>query len=109
LLALLGLPLWIEAVRAVLNNPLVLAQHANVRFPPWVERLNWILITPGMHRVHHSIDRRDYDLNFGGLFSWWDRLFGTWREAGVVERVGLPGFENARWQTLPGMLAAPLR
>jgi len=109
-LGLLGLPLWVEGLRAVLDAPFALSQHANVRFPAWLERWGrWIVITPGLHRIHHSIDRRDYDLNFGSLFSCWDRMFGTWRPAANVEQVGLAGFEDSRWQTLPGMLTAPLR
>jgi sterol desaturase/sphingolipid hydroxylase (fatty acid hydroxylase superfamily) len=110
LLGVLGLPLWVEAIRAVINNPIALSQHANVRFPGWFERwARWLVITPALHRVHHSTDALDHDLNFGELFSWWDRLFGTYRPASTAEKVGLNGFDDVRWHTSTGMLASPLR
>ena len=109
LLSALGLPLWIEAVRILANNPAAFAQHANVVFPAWVERWpRWLVITPELHRVHHSIDPAHYDRNFGELFSFWDRCFGTLLEPSKsVEHVGLPGYRDSRWHTLAGMLAMP--
>ena len=108
LLAVLGLPLWIEAVRVLVTNPMAFAQHANVKFPDWLERWGHLLIiTPALHRVHHSTDPADHDQNFGELFSWWDRLFATYRTPSGEVTVGLPGFEDRRWQTLTGMLAMP--
>jgi sterol desaturase/sphingolipid hydroxylase (fatty acid hydroxylase superfamily) len=67
-------------------------------------------VTPGLHRLHHSIDPRDHDRNFGQLFSWWDRVFGTYTQPAIGGlRFGLAGFEEARWQTVRGMLLTPLR
>jgi sterol desaturase/sphingolipid hydroxylase (fatty acid hydroxylase superfamily) len=111
LLTLVGLPPWVEGVRSILHNPLAFAQHANVRFPGWVERRGrWLAMTPGLHRLHHSVDPRDYDLNYGEIFSWWDRLFGTYRApVAEIEAVGLKGYETPRWQSLGGMLAGPFR
>jgi sterol desaturase/sphingolipid hydroxylase (fatty acid hydroxylase superfamily) len=109
LLALLGLPLWVEAVRVLAINPLAFAHHANVKFPEWLER--WgrpLVVTPALHRLHHSINPHEYDRNFGEFLSCWDRWFGTYRiPSGNAEHVGLPGFEDQRWQTFTGMLTMP--
>ncbi len=108
----LGLPLWVEGARAVFLNPANLLQHANVAFPAWVERrLSWLLVTPAMHRIHHSPDMRETNSNYGAVFSFWDRLFGTYRppEAGHLPGVGLRKLRDDRWQTVWGMLMTPIR
>ncbi len=54
--------------------------HANIRLPLALDAaLRWVLVTPDMHRVHHSPDRDETDSNFGFNLPWWDRLFGTYR------------------------------
>ncbi|MBK7470325.1 MAG: sterol desaturase family protein [Betaproteobacteria bacterium] len=79
----------------MVTNPMAFAQHANVKFPDWLERWGHLLIiTPALHRVHHSTDPADHDQNFGELFSWWDRLFATYRTPSGEVTVGLPGFED---------------
>lgn len=64
----------------VLLNATALFNHANLAIPASVERvLRMVLVTPDMHRVHHSILRAEHDSNFGFALSVWDRLFGTYR------------------------------
>lgn len=111
LYAVLGLPFWIEGVRAILHNALSMIQHANVPFPAFVERLRPIFITPELHRVQHDTQRTLRNSNYGVIFSFWDRLFGTYLapEQVTLERVGLPGFEHDSWQSVTGMLMTPLR
>ena len=54
--------------------------HANARFPaPFEKRLRWLVVTPDMHRVHHSVDIEESNHNFGIILPWWDRLFRTYR------------------------------
>lgn len=54
--------------------------HANLRLPPSVDRiLRWVVVTPDMHRVHHSVVVRETSSNFGFNLPWWDRLLGTYR------------------------------
>jgi len=54
--------------------------HANVALPQWIEmRLRRVVITPDMHRIHHSEVVAEQNANFGIVFPWWDRLFGTYR------------------------------
>ena len=109
---LLGLPLWIEAARTLLINPLSMAQHANIAYPPWIERpLRWLLVTPAMHRVHHIPNEAETNSNFGQCFSFWDRMFGTYRPAdpALPPRFGLANLGGESFQSIAGMLLTPVR
>lgn len=105
----LGLPLWIEIVRATVANLVILFQHANIDFPPWVERMRGVIATPAFHRVHHDPDKPWIDRNFGQVFTFWDRLFRTGHtpEASAPAEYGLRRLRDDRWQSLPGMLTTP--
>ncbi len=109
LYALLGLPLWIEGLRSILHNALLCVQHANVVFPPAIERIRWLLVTPAMHRLHHHPRRPFIDSNYGFIFSFWDRLFMTYRppESVGTQEYGLDGCHGEEWQTVSGMLRSP--
>lgn len=74
--------------------------HADVALPARVERwVRWLVVTPSLHRVHHSIARDETDSNFGFSVVWWDRLFGTFRAAPRLPEstmpVGVPDFRAA--------------
>jgi len=107
----LGLPLWIEVARVIVANTALFAQHANVAFPKALEATRAVLMTPAVHRQHHSPDPPLIDRNFGQLFSVWDRLFGTYAEpAGEAPPAyGLRTLESERWQTVAGILLTPFR
>jgi sterol desaturase/sphingolipid hydroxylase (fatty acid hydroxylase superfamily) len=76
----LGLPGLGVLLFEVLLNATSLFNHSNVRIPSRIERvLRWLVVTPDMHRVHHSIDAPETNSNFGFNLPWWDRLFGTYR------------------------------
>lgn len=86
--------------------------HGNIRMPAgWDRRLRSILVTPDMHRVHHSQIQRETDSNFGGLLSLWDRLFGTYvhepvgGHEGMV--IGIREFDDPRHIRLGWMLRNP--
>jgi sterol desaturase/sphingolipid hydroxylase (fatty acid hydroxylase superfamily) len=85
--------------------------HANVALPLWIDaRLRRLLITPDMHRIHHSGDQSDQNSNFGTIFPWWDKLFGTYRKealAGDKMQVGLREVTIQQGVSLFGMLALP--
>jgi len=70
-----------------------------------------LLITPAMHRLHHSSERDDLDTNFGTIFAVWDRLFRTYRPStsGIHFVAGVPGRITGVPPTLLGLLAEPLR
>jgi sterol desaturase/sphingolipid hydroxylase (fatty acid hydroxylase superfamily) len=66
-----------ESVEIIVN----MLTHANMRVPHWAERyLRPLLVTPGLHRFHHSTERAQTDSNYGNVFSFWDRLFGTYSD-----------------------------
>ncbi len=107
----LGIPLWVEGLRAAVLNPQAMAQHANIAYPRWIEHaFRWLLVTPAMHHVHHSPDPRDTNTNYGIMFSFWDRLFGTYRppDAAPVPSFGLERLRDERWHTFSGMLLTPI-
>ncbi len=63
----------------VILNGTAMFNHANIKLPLWFDRiLRWFLVTPDMHRVHHSIIRREHDTNYGFALPIWDRMFGTY-------------------------------
>jgi sterol desaturase/sphingolipid hydroxylase (fatty acid hydroxylase superfamily) len=95
-------------------NATSMFNHSNVRVSRVIERvLRWFVVTPDMHRVHHSIIRRETDSNFGFNFPWWDRLFGTYRpqpEAGhIAMTLGIEEFRDPKELRIDRMLAQPFR
>ena len=81
---------------------------------PRVDRwLRWLIVTPDMHRVHHSVLRREHDSNFGFNLPWWDWLFGTYRaqpEAGHERMtLGIEQFRDPKELRLDRMLTQPFR
>lgn len=86
-----------------------LFHHSNTRLPRWLERpLSWLIITPSIHWVHHHALRADTDSNYGTLFSFWDRLFGS--RSPSARRLDMPiGVEGEREQDLPHLAALPFR
>jgi sterol desaturase/sphingolipid hydroxylase (fatty acid hydroxylase superfamily) len=112
--ALLGLPVAAVAAYEAASVALTLWTHVNLRLPHWVERaLRLLIVTPGMHHIHHSALRAETDSNYGELFSLWDRLFGTYRRHDLdglrSMRIGLGAGEDAQAARLAGQLAAPFR
>ena len=90
---LLGVPRLAVAMLALIAVPLSLLQHANLELPRGVDRcLRWVLVSPVLHRTHHSGDVTEADSNYGSVFNFADRLFGTFR---LVERADLR-FGDAR-------------
>ncbi|MDP2418895.1 MAG: sterol desaturase family protein, partial [Hydrogenophaga sp.] len=80
-IALLGAPVLAVLVFEVLLSACAMFNHGNIRLPARVDRvLRWFMVTPDMHRVHHSVEDDESNSNFGFNLTWWDRLFGTYRE-----------------------------
>jgi sterol desaturase/sphingolipid hydroxylase (fatty acid hydroxylase superfamily) len=112
--AALGAPALAVLIFEVLLNATSMFNHSNVRIPAVLERaLRWFVVTPEMHRVHHSILPYETNSNFGFNAPWWDRLFGTYRaqpEAGHERMtIGLAQFRDARELWLDRLLLQPLR
>ena len=96
----------------VLLSATAIFNHGNIVMPPALDRLlRLIVVTPDMHRVHHSVIANETNSNFGFNLPWWDRLFGTYRAqpaAGHEDMtVGLEQFREPRLQWLWHMLALP--
>ncbi|MBA3563028.1 MAG: sterol desaturase family protein [Gammaproteobacteria bacterium] len=110
--AALGASAAAVIVFEVLLNGITLFNHANLRLPPGFDRLlRLVVVTPDMHRVHHSVHRQETDSNFGFSFPWWDRLFRTYRAQPVDghERmvIGVESFRDPARQGLLGLLWQP--
>jgi sterol desaturase/sphingolipid hydroxylase (fatty acid hydroxylase superfamily) len=96
----------------VLLNATAMFNHANVRLPLGVDRiLRAVIVTPDMHRVHHSVHRDETDSNFGFNLALWDRLFGTYRDqprdGHLRMTIGLAAFRSSREGWLPRLLVQP--
>ena len=112
--AALGAPAVAVLAFEVLLNATSLFNHSNVRMPAGLERvLRWVVVTPDMHRVHHSAAARETNSNFGFNLPWWDRLFGTYRDQPAAGHgamtVGIVEFRDPSEQRLDRMLTQPFR
>jgi len=113
-IAALGTPAVAVLIFEVLLNATSMFNHSNVRIPAAIDTvLRWLLVTPDMHRVHHSILARETNSNFGFNLPWWDRLFGTYRaqpSAGhEAMTIGIEQFREPRELGLDRMLLQPFR
>ena len=105
-----GIPVWIVVVYLILSGLNAELEHANIRLNSRVDRLlRLLVVTPNMHKVHHSRDQRETDSNYSNIFSFWDRLFGTYTSSIDLRRLnyGLDGFDVKERQSLSGLLKMP--
>jgi len=90
-----------------------LFSHANIRLPVrWQRALRWLIVTPAMHRVHHSIHRHESDRNYGFFLPWWDYLLGSYlarAEAGDALTIGQAEERSPEAQRLRALLVQPVR
>ncbi len=109
---LLGADAVAVIVFEALLNASSLFEHANLRIPASVDRwLRLLLVTPDMHRVHHSMHGDEYSRNFGFCLPWWDRLLGSYRaqprDGHLAMTIGLRQFRTATDQRLDRLLLQP--
>lgn len=112
--AALGTPAVAVVIFEVVLNATSMFNHGNVRIPARVDGvLRWILVTPDMHRVHHSVVPRETNSNFGFNVPWWDRLFGTYRAQPAAGHeamtIGIEQFRDPHELRLDRMLVQPFR
>ena len=110
--AALGAPAVGVIVFEVLLNATAMFNHGNVAIPERLDRvLRWMVVTPDMHRVHHSIIPSETDSNFGFSLPWWDRLLGTYRAQPAAGHegmtIGLDVFRDPKELRLDRMLLQP--
>lgn len=113
-IALLGASPVAVLIFEVVLNATAMFNHANVKLPLGLDAvLRLLVVTPDMHRVHHSVIPRECNSNFGFNLPWWDRLFGTYiaqpQDGHVGMTIGLDVFRNERDERLDQMLIQPLR
>ena len=113
-IAVLGAPAAAVLMFEVLLNATAMFNHSNARIPVGIDRvLRLVVVTPDMHRVHHSVVRRETDSNFGFNLPWWDRLFGTYRDQPAAGHdamtIGVAKLRDPAEQRLDRMLTQPFR
>ena len=114
-IVVLGPPVLAVVIFEVLLNATAMFNHGNIRLPAALDRvLRWLVVTPDMHRVHHSVEDDESNSNFGFNLPWWDRLFGTYRaqpRAGhEAMTIGIRGHRDPHEVArLPGLLILPFR
>jgi sterol desaturase/sphingolipid hydroxylase (fatty acid hydroxylase superfamily) len=114
-IAVLGPPVLAVVIFEVVLNATAMFNHGNVRLPTGLDRvLRWIVVTPDMHRVHHSVEDDEANSNFGFNLPWWDRLLGTYRDQprGGHEgmTIGIHKYRKPKqvaW--FPGMMMLPFK
>lgn len=110
---LLGAPVLAVVIFEIILNGMAMFNHGNIRLPLPVDRiLRWLVVTPDMHRVHHSVEDDEANSNFGFNLSIWDRIFGTYRDQprGGHEgmTIGIHKYRDPKEvDRLPGMLMLP--
>lgn len=114
-IALLGAPVVAVVIFEVLLNATSMFNHGNLRLPAGADRvLRLFVVTPDMHRVHHSVHPDETNSNYGFNLPWWDRLFGTYRaqprDGHEGMSIGLHEYRDPQVaDRLPGMLMIPFR
>jgi sterol desaturase/sphingolipid hydroxylase (fatty acid hydroxylase superfamily) len=112
-IVVLGPPVIAVIIFEVVLNATAMFNHSNIRIPKAIDRIvRWLLVTPDMHRVHHSVEDDEANSNFGFNLPWWDRLFGTYRDQPRAGHegmtIGIHTYNEPKlvaW--LPGMLILP--
>lgn len=109
---LLGAPALSVLIFEVLLNATSMFNHGNIYIPTWIDRyLRLIIVTPDMHRVHHSIIWQETNSNYGFNLSWWDRLWRTYKpqpQAGHIDMtIGIEQFREPRYLAIGWLLIIP--
>jgi sterol desaturase/sphingolipid hydroxylase (fatty acid hydroxylase superfamily) len=110
---LIGAPAYSVLIFEILLNGTSMFNHSNIYISPKIDKIiRLLVVTPDMHRVHHSVLIRETNSNFGFNFPWWDRIFRTYKDqpdkGHTNMNIGLANFRDAKRLTLPYLLALPL-
>lgn len=111
-IVLIGADPWGTVVFEIVLNASSLFNHANIFIPlPIDKKLRWVLVTPDVHRIHHSIFSNETNSNFGFSVTWWDRLCRTYRDQPkrphTEMEIGLPSHRKAEKLKLVDLLILP--
>lgn len=111
LIPVIGMPVAALLLYDGIQLGITQLHHANIGLSAKLDRrLRYVLVSPNMHKVHHSQQRYETDSNYSSVLSVWDRIFGTYRERPEYHtiRFGLPDFQDPEAQSVRGLLATPL-
>lgn len=110
--ALIGVSTTTYLVYETVYQANTLFHHSNVKLPLWLERyLNWVLVTPRMHGIHHSQIQQETNSNWSIIFPWWDRLHQTLR-LNIPQsqiKIGVPGYTHPEDNQLQNVLLMPFQ
>lgn len=108
---LIGIQLEQLLIYNIVLIPIVLFHHSNIKLNEVIDRyLRMLIVTPHMHRLHHSDIRKETDSNYASVFSFWDRIFNSYTMRSIENdfRLGLGDkFTNQQWRSIPGILKIP--
>ncbi len=112
LILLMGPPAVAVILAEVILNATSMFNHSNIKLPDWLEpRLRKVIVTPDMHRIHHSVERNEHDKNFGFNLSCWDRIFSSYLEnaekAQTEIDIGIKGFQDKKSLNMFTLLFQP--
>lgn len=104
-----GAPMWLVFLYQSLSAVLSQFNHANIKMNKWLDKmLGYVIVTPNMHRVHHHYVRPETDTNFGNIFPFWDKLFGTYCTTPVENlHYGLDVLEGRNDEDVKDLLKIP--
>ncbi|NGX52907.1 MAG: hypothetical protein KR126chlam5_01213 [Candidatus Anoxychlamydiales bacterium] len=109
---LLGIDMFQLSLYGAIFLPIVIFHHSNIGLPEkWDRIIRSCFVTPNMHRVHHSEKMYETNSNYSSVFSFWDRLFKTFRKRQntLTIHYGIKSFYQKKWQTLFGMILTPFK
>ena len=108
--ATFGIPLSVVVIYLVISTLNAQLEHTNIKlFAPLDRMLRLLIVTPNMHKVHHSREQMETDSNYSNIFSIWDRIFSTYTATVDFSRLryGLDGLDDGEKQTLAALLKLP--
>jgi len=108
----LGVPVLAVVIFEIILNAASMFSHSNIKIARSIERVTrWFIVTPDMHRIHHSVSENETNSNFGFFISVWDRLFGTYtkepKKGHTGMQIGLHNFREPKWQDLRWLIYLP--
>lgn len=113
IIVVLGPPVVAVIIFEITLNAMAMFNHGNIGLPAWLDKLlRYFVVTPDMHRIHHSVEDDETNSNFGFNLSIWDHLFGTYREAPrggqLAMQIGIHSFNDVKQTNwISGMLMMP--
>ncbi len=108
----LGVPVLAVVIFEIILNAASMFSHSNIKIHSAIEQMTrWFIVTPDMHRIHHSVSENETNSNFGFFISVWDRLFGTYtkepKEGHTGMQIGLNNFREPKWQDIRWLIYLP--